>query len=169
MNTFKNNAEKTTARIKGVHAEKVAAIAQELNLQRAALPAMDKMRMNLDDSTLHKGKIVIAAKNINVRFGNRLRWEQGVHFQVRSGERLAVKGVNGSGKTTLIKLLLCSLTIGNRAPDIIAWDEPTNNLDIRNMEILTAAINEYNGTLIVVSHDEYFLEQVHITRVITMA
>ena len=47
-------------------------------------------------------------------------------------------------------------------------DEPTNNLDIQNIEILTAAINEYRGTLIVVSHDEYFLEQVHIERTIEL-
>lgn len=51
-------------------------------------------------------------------------------------------------------------------PDLIVLDEPTNNLDIRNMEILTMAINEYQGTLIVVSHDEYFLEQITIERTI---
>jgi ATPase subunit of ABC transporter with duplicated ATPase domains len=65
-----------------------------------------------------------------------------------------------------MRLILCCLTIGNQAPDIIVLDEPTNNLDIRNIEILTAAINEYEGTLIVVSHDEHFIEQIHVERVI---
>lgn len=61
-----------------------------------------------------------------------------------------------------MRLMLCCLTINNQAPDIIILDEPTNNLDIQNIEILTAAVNEYQGTLIVVSHDEAFLEQINI-------
>ena len=68
-----------------------------------------------------------------------------------------------------MRLMLCCLTISNRAPDMIILDEPTNNLDIQNMEILTAAINEYSGTLLVVSHDEYFLEQANIARTIDLA
>jgi ATPase subunit of ABC transporter with duplicated ATPase domains len=47
-------------------------------------------------------------------------------------------------------------------------DEPTNNLDIQNIKILTAAITEYQGTLIVVSHDETFLEQINIERIIQL-
>ena len=67
-----------------------------------------------------------------------------------------------------MRLMLCCLTIGNQAPDFIILDEPTNNLDIQNIEILTAAINEYNGTLIVVSHDELFLEQININKTIEL-
>lgn len=63
-----------------------------------------------------------------------------------------------------MRLSLCCLTIGNKAPDIIVLDEPTNNLDIQNTEILTQAINEYRGTLIVVSHDASFLEHIHVER-----
>ena len=65
-----------------------------------------------------------------------------------------------------MRLLLCCLTIDSAAPDIIVPDEPTNNLDIQNVEILTTAINEYQGTLIVVSHDETFLGQINIVRTI---
>ena len=67
-----------------------------------------------------------------------------------------------------MRLMLCCLTISNQAPDVIILDEPTNNLDIQNIEILTAAINEYRGTLIVVSHDEYFLEQIDIQNTIEL-
>lgn len=64
--------------------------------------------------------------------------------------------------------MLCCLTINNQSPDMIILDEPTNNLDLQNVEILTTAINEYQGTLIVVSHDESFLEQINIERSIVL-
>lgn len=64
--------------------------------------------------------------------------------------------------------MLCCLIINNQSPDIIILDEPTNNLDIQNIEILTAAINEYQGTLIVVSHDNNFLEQINVERTIEL-
>ena len=67
-----------------------------------------------------------------------------------------------------MRLMLCCLTISNEAPEIIILDEPTNNLDIKNIEILTAAINEYQGTLIVVSHDQSFLEQINIGKSISL-
>lgn len=67
-----------------------------------------------------------------------------------------------------MRLIICCLTISNQSPDIIILDEPTNNLDIQNVEILTAAINEYQGTLLVVSHDDSFLEQIKIERIIQL-
>src|SRR5690606_22120578 len=67
-----------------------------------------------------------------------------------------------------MRLLLCCLIINSKSPDIIILDEPTNNLDIQNVEILTTAINEYQGTLIVVSHDETFMEQISIERTIEL-
>lgn len=67
-----------------------------------------------------------------------------------------------------MRLMLCCLTIGNQSPDLIVLDEPTNNLDLQNIEILTNAINEYRGTLLVVSHDETFLEQINIDRTILL-
>lgn len=63
-----------------------------------------------------------------------------------------------------MRLMICCLNIKNQSPDIMVLDEPTNNLDIQNIEILTTAINEYRGTLIVISHDEYFLKQINIER-----
>ncbi len=36
-------------------------------------------------------------------------------------------------------------------------DEPTNNLDIQSIEIITATIKNYAGTVIAISHDNYFI------------
>jgi ATPase subunit of ABC transporter with duplicated ATPase domains len=106
MNTFRNNAEKSTSRIKGVHAEKVDAISQGLNELRKELPDMDKMKLGFDNSTLHRGKILFTAKDINYGYGKRLLWKEPLNIQITSGERIALKGLNGSGKTTLINIIL---------------------------------------------------------------
>jgi len=63
-----------------------------------------------------------------------------------------------------MRLMLCSLSIRQVKPDLLIFDEPTNNLDIQNVETLTQAINEYKGALIVVSHDGYFLQQIGIQK-----
>jgi ATPase subunit of ABC transporter with duplicated ATPase domains len=249
INKLKNDAERSSARLKDVLAEKTGDIARELTELRKELPHMDGMRFGFDNSALHFGKILVTAESVNFSYDNRTLWKQPPDFRIRSGERIALRGSNGSGKTTLIKiilgelqpesgkilrsvdnavyidqdyslvdndltvyaqsqkfnasalqeheikirlnrflftktdwdklcdslsggekmrLMLCCLTIGNRAPDMIILDEPTNNLDIRNMEILTEAINEYKGTLIVVSHDSYFLEQINAERTIDL-
>lgn len=67
-----------------------------------------------------------------------------------------------------MRLMLCCLTIDKHFPNVIVLDEPTNNLDIQNIGILAAAVNEYKGTLIVVSHDETFLAQIGILRTIQL-
>ena len=67
-----------------------------------------------------------------------------------------------------MRLMLCSLAIATQAPDMIILDEPTNNLDIQNVTILTSAINEYRGTLLVVSHDAHFLREIGIEREILL-
>jgi ATPase subunit of ABC transporter with duplicated ATPase domains len=247
MNQMRNNAEKSTAKFKTVHTDKIGGISLELQELRAKLPGMDKMKFGFMPSALHKGKILFSAKGINFCYTPPFLWNEKLSFQICSGERIAIKGLNGSGKSTLIKLILgdlepqigtvyrannksvyidqhcslidtqlkviqqahsynasalqeheiktrlnrflfprefwdkpcgalsggermrlvlCCLTISCQSPDIIVLDEPTNNLDIQNTEMLTSAINEYQGTLIVVSHDEYFLEQVNIKRTI---
>jgi len=67
-----------------------------------------------------------------------------------------------------MRLMLCCLNIQSKAPDMMLLDEPTNNLDIHNIAILTNALREYSGTMIVISHDEYFLEQIGIARTIQL-
>ncbi|MDR2238512.1 MAG: ATP-binding cassette domain-containing protein [Chryseobacterium sp.] len=67
-----------------------------------------------------------------------------------------------------LRLLLCGLSISSTAPDMIVLDEPTNNLDLQNVEILTESIKDYRGTLIVISHDEIFLEEMGIEKEIVL-
>lgn len=59
-----------------------------------------------------------------------------------------------------MKLLLCCLAISNNMPDMLIVDEPTNNLDVYSQEVLTQAIKGFNGTLLVISHDQHFVEEI---------
>lgn len=62
------------------------------------------------------------------------------------------------GGNEKVKVLLAQALFGN--PDIILLDEPTNHLDINAINWLEDFLSDYDGTVIVVSHDRYFLNNV---------
>ena len=57
-----------------------------------------------------------------------------------------------------LRVLLAQVLFAH--PDVLLLDEPTNHLDLESIEWLVELLNRYEGTVIVISHDRFFLNQV---------
>lgn len=79
----------------------------------------------------------------------------GMGFNEEELNNKKVMDLSGGEKTRLglVKLLLSD-------PDLLLLDEPTNHLDLPSIQWLENYLGEYRGTVIIVSHDRYFLDQV---------
>ena len=243
IGNLKNWAEESSAKMKDIHQEKINEIGDSLRDIRSRILEQQVLRIDLRKSDLHKGKILIEAKDINFGYGDVLLWPEPLSFQIRSGERIRIEGDNGSGKTTLLKLMtgmlvpttgemyradlqylyvdqhysiindsltvfeqtekfnsrllpehdlkmllhyhqfpreawdrkcdglsggekmklvLCCMAVSNHTPDLLILDEPTNNLDIYSQEVLTGAMRQFEGTMLVIAHDTHFIEEIGV-------
>ena len=86
--------------------------------------------------------------------GEMLRVLSGLGLRPEMRER-EVRTLSGGERTrlSLAKLLL-------QKPDVILMDEPTNHLDLEAIEWLQEYLTEYKGSLLLISHDRYFLDHV---------
>lgn len=64
-------------------------------------------------------------------------------------------GTLSGGERSRLQLLLLVLSDAN----FLLLDEPTNNIDIAAAEVLENALDDFNGTVLVISHDRYFLDR----------
>ena len=76
----------------------------------------------------------------------------GIHEELRERK---MKELDGGDK---VRVLLAQALFGN--PDILLLDEPTNNLDVRSIAWLEGFLERFTNTVIIVSHDRHFLNQV---------
>ncbi|WP_342734961.1 ABC-F family ATP-binding cassette domain-containing protein [Bradyrhizobium sp. B117] len=88
-------------------------------------------------------------------------------FMFRADAALQIVG-NLSGGQLLRAGLACVLD-GVTPPSLLILDEPTNHLDIESIEAVEAGLRAYDGALLVVSHDEAFLQAIGITRRLDLA
>lgn len=101
------------------------------------------------------------------------RWPAMTHTRIRNvlasflftGEDVFKEiGSLSGGERARVSLAMLMLSGAN----FLILDEPTNHLDIISREILEQAISAYNGTLLYVSHDRYFINQT-ATRILELA
>jgi ATPase subunit of ABC transporter with duplicated ATPase domains len=249
LKKIKDGAEATATRLKEAHSGKISQVNEELQQIQNEIAEKEELKITFENSNLHKGKILVEAKEINYGYGSSYLWKSPLTFQIRSGDRIAISGNNGSGKTTLLniilgniepgngnitradfnylymdqeysfidgrltvleqvqkcnsrklldhelkmllhrflfpydtwnktcdklsggermKLMFCCLIVNNNIPDMFILDEPTNNLDIQSLNIITSTLKEYKGTILVVSHDRYFKSEIGIDQYIDL-
>lgn len=135
------------------------ALNQEFDALVAALSLHhDDEKLNIRyDNLLHKMQEIGAfdfmyqIKSILTQFGFRDEDYQRKIASFSGGERT---------KISFAKLILMR-------PDLLILDEPTNHLDVATIEWLTKYLNTYNGAILFVSHDRYFIDDV-ATRILEL-
>lgn len=85
-------------------------------------------------------------------------------FRGEASSRLAGELSGGE----LLRAALACVLGGTQKPELLILDEPTNHLDLDSIEALEVALNDYEGGLLVVSHDQAFLDAIGIERMIDL-
>ena len=95
--------------------------------------------------------------------------DQGLGFVRGQMGRMLFSGDEGEKRLSALsggeaaRLVFCRLAIAQ--PNVLVLDEPTNHLDLESIEALVAALKDYPGTLLIVSHDRWFISQL-ATRIV---
>lgn len=113
--------------------------------------------LNLLDNLKFETKGKIPEHELRIRLGRFLFYKDDVFKNAKAlsgGERMRAG--------------LACLLESEKTPELLILDEPTNNLDLESIEELASALNNYKGTLIVVSHDKDFLLDIGIKREINL-
>ena len=85
-------------------------------------------------------------------------------FRGRAADQLA-RTLSGGER---LRATVACLLLAEPAPQLLLLDEPTNNLDLRGVQHLVGALRSYEGALVVVSHDDRFLDEVGVERAVEL-
>lgn len=106
-------------------------------------------------------KLIIRQGELTEKIEHHGGWELDTKLEramdaLRCPEQDAIVGVLSGGERR--RVALCRLLL--QEPDVLLLDEPTNHLDAESIEWLEQHLQQYKGTVIAVTHDRYFLDNV---------
>ncbi len=98
-----------------------------------------------------------------------LEKQEAYHFLARHGFRAddadrKISSLSPGERARILFALFSALSV-----NVLLLDEPTNHLDLEALEALEEAVTNYQGTVILVSHDRYFLQRFHATDIFVLS
>ena len=121
---------------------KIAYFSQENEALDERLKAIEYVREGAEYIRTKEGVVTASAMLERFLFDGEKQWTQ-------------ISRLSGGEKRRLYLLRLLM-----EAPNVLILDEPTNDLDIRTLTVLEDYLDEFEGIVITVSHDRYFLDRV---------
>ena len=145
-----------------IYDEMLTVFSDLTNLENKLLTLETKLKEPYDESnSAYHDKLIkdytTAQELYEVRGGYTYKGEisrvlKGLGFLENDFSKI-INTLSGGQKT---RVALCKLLLGS--PDILLFDEPTNHLDLEAIEWLEKYLTTYKGTVIVISHDRFFLD-----------
>jgi ATPase subunit of ABC transporter with duplicated ATPase domains len=128
--------------------DRIATLDQHVALLDPDTSILDNMRRLNPDLTDHAAHAVLA------------------RFAFRNTASLQIAGTLSGGER--LRAGLACVFARPEPPLLLMLDEPTNHLDVASIEVLEASLSDFDGALLVVSHDRAFLEAIGVTREIAL-
>ena len=135
-------------------------IAKKINLIKGHLQIPKKLKIGyfaqhqLDELRADETPFQHLYLKLNKEITSKIRARLGSAGFTPETMDLEVRRLSGGQKARLLLLLVVI-----EKPDLLILDEPTNHLDIESREALIMALNDYKGSLILVSHDAFLVER----------
>ena len=135
-------------------------IAKKINVMKGHLLIPKKLKIGyfaqhqLDELRPNETPFQHLYLKLNKEIPSKIRAKLGSAGFTSETMDLEVRRLSGGQKARLLMLLVVI-----EKPDLLILDEPTNHLDIESREALIMALNDYKGSLILVSHDAFLVER----------
>lgn len=145
-----------------------AAMGQALPDSGAVRRAEGRLAMLDQHVSLLEGKASILDnfRRLNPAIGMEEAHAALARFAFRNRDALRIAGTLSGGER--LRAGLACVLAGETPPWLLLLDEPTNHLDLDSIDILEGALREFDGALLVVSHDTHFLQAIGLDREIVL-